>query len=409
MPSAMIAELRPASFRGVPFEVSSTSLKVGRRVQVFEYPQRDVPFVEDLGKSARTVTLQAYIAGADYIARMKNLIAACEAEGSGTLIDPWLGRMTVTPRELSAPVFDSVGVAKITLTFVECGALKFPDAQLDARALCLSAADALKDAVIADFVSRFDISTSLDFVKSAVAANIVNALDTAPMRMFARAVGLVQNLEDLIEDVPALINSGATALCGGVVDALGLAGVASQTNAWAGISQRIGSIIESDVLTTVVMPATVSVADTAIATATNAANSMIRGVLASNLPGIASNIGTERDRISEELTATVMAYDELISVRDAVLDTIDAECLRVNSDAVYQALADSRVAIHQELTNRADSRARLVTLDITEPKPSLVLAYDHYGDARREAEIVGRNGVRNGTFVPAGKVKMLNA
>ena len=46
-------DLRPASFRGVSFQVDVASLSAGRRVQVHEYPQRDQPWVEDLGRATR--------------------------------------------------------------------------------------------------------------------------------------------------------------------------------------------------------------------------------------------------------------------------------------------------------------------------------------------------------------------
>ena len=59
-------ELRTGSFRGVTFETSSTTLTVGRRTQVFEYPQRDTPFVEDLGKKCREIKFKALFLHKDY-------------------------------------------------------------------------------------------------------------------------------------------------------------------------------------------------------------------------------------------------------------------------------------------------------------------------------------------------------
>ena len=44
--------LRPASFRGVAFEVESHSESGGRRIELHEYPLRDTPYAEDLGKKA---------------------------------------------------------------------------------------------------------------------------------------------------------------------------------------------------------------------------------------------------------------------------------------------------------------------------------------------------------------------
>ncbi len=43
--------LQDASFRGVPFKVEEESTGTGRRVETHEYPNRDKPYTEDLGKS----------------------------------------------------------------------------------------------------------------------------------------------------------------------------------------------------------------------------------------------------------------------------------------------------------------------------------------------------------------------
>ncbi|HCS4673821.1 TPA: DNA circularization N-terminal domain-containing protein, partial [Escherichia coli] len=42
--------LQDASFRGVPFKVEEESAGAGRRVETHEYPNRDKPYTEDLGK-----------------------------------------------------------------------------------------------------------------------------------------------------------------------------------------------------------------------------------------------------------------------------------------------------------------------------------------------------------------------
>ena len=42
--------LQEASFRGVPFKFEGEGSAVGRRVETHEYPNRDKPYTEDLGK-----------------------------------------------------------------------------------------------------------------------------------------------------------------------------------------------------------------------------------------------------------------------------------------------------------------------------------------------------------------------
>lgn len=147
-------ELRRASFRGVPFEVTSSDFKVGRRTQTFEYPQRDTPFTEDLGRSKRTITVTAYVIGADYITRMKRLIAACEKQGAGRLIHPWLGTMEVVAVDLTSPRFESNRLSTVTLSFVESGKLEFPNSIVDAGGRCLKAASALTNANFDEFIKE---------------------------------------------------------------------------------------------------------------------------------------------------------------------------------------------------------------------------------------------------------------
>ena len=120
-------QLLPASFRGVPFEVTSGSLRAGRRTVVHEYPQRDKPYVEDLGKATRQITIEAFVVGDDYIARGTALLAEIEKPGSGALIHPWLGEMTVTVTSVSELKFDTgLGTAYLTFVATEAGDLEFP-------------------------------------------------------------------------------------------------------------------------------------------------------------------------------------------------------------------------------------------------------------------------------------------
>ena len=45
--------LNQASFRGVPFAVYGGDARFGRRLALHEYPGRDKPYIEDMGRSTR--------------------------------------------------------------------------------------------------------------------------------------------------------------------------------------------------------------------------------------------------------------------------------------------------------------------------------------------------------------------
>jgi prophage DNA circulation protein len=53
--------LVPASFRSVPFHCETVSLESGRRIVMHEFPKKDLPYAEDMGKHAHGWTVRGYI------------------------------------------------------------------------------------------------------------------------------------------------------------------------------------------------------------------------------------------------------------------------------------------------------------------------------------------------------------
>jgi prophage DNA circulation protein len=90
----------PASFRGAPFFVEASSRDTGRRIITHEFPKKDLPYSEDLGRKAKTFTVRAYcitytetlqgqnaaLYNRDYRRVRDALIYALEAQGPGDLI-----------------------------------------------------------------------------------------------------------------------------------------------------------------------------------------------------------------------------------------------------------------------------------------------------------------------------------
>ncbi|ECY3258286.1 hypothetical protein AU577_16905 [Salmonella enterica subsp. enterica serovar Alachua] len=128
--------LQPASFRGVPFAVTSGQSNFGRKTALHEYPYRDKPWVEDLGKGTRKFSLQGFLVenslvygGGDVIVQRNNLIAACETSGSGTLVHPSYGELTVSIPDGGLQVteqWDGGRCFEFTLNVIESGVKVFP-------------------------------------------------------------------------------------------------------------------------------------------------------------------------------------------------------------------------------------------------------------------------------------------
>src|SRR5262245_35721971 len=102
-------KLAPAHFRGAYFHVEVGSRENGRRIVVHEFPKRDVPYAEDMGRRAFEFTVRGYciayprdLAGPglelyrrDYRVARNLLIEALEREGDGVLQLPLLPAMAV--------------------------------------------------------------------------------------------------------------------------------------------------------------------------------------------------------------------------------------------------------------------------------------------------------------------------
>jgi prophage DNA circulation protein len=146
--------LVPASFRAAPFKVDTNQRGSGRRALVHEFPHRDLPYTEDLGRKARGFPVVGYVIGPDYTVLRDLLIYALEAEGPGILTLPTMlnivgGAFMVQPREYTVREDKrSGGMAQFDMNFVEVGEAAF-DIAPDTQSGVNSSSDNLGDQTVA--------------------------------------------------------------------------------------------------------------------------------------------------------------------------------------------------------------------------------------------------------------------
>ncbi len=117
------ARLVPASFRGVEFKIDVGSRSGGRRTVLHEFPKRDDPYAEDMGRSAQRFTIAGYVIGGDYFDQRDALIEALETEGAGTLVHPTMGEFQVNSGPFAVTEHRERGrIAEFEMSFVEAGA-----------------------------------------------------------------------------------------------------------------------------------------------------------------------------------------------------------------------------------------------------------------------------------------------
>lgn len=117
-----------ASFRGAQFHTETTGRRSGRRTVVHEYPKRNIPYAEDMGRSAVKWSFTGYLILGDkglpgnVMTQVAQLIGALEADDAGFLIHPILGAMLVMCENYSySDKRTAGGYFEFDMQFVEAG------------------------------------------------------------------------------------------------------------------------------------------------------------------------------------------------------------------------------------------------------------------------------------------------
>lgn len=401
--------LFPASFRGVAFDVTTSDLTIGRRTQTFEYPQRDRPFVEDLGRAARLIKVEAIIVGPDFVERMNRLISAMETAGSGTLVHPFLGTMSVTPQSTTQVSYDTAGLgqATATLSFVESGDYQFPNSLSDTASRLSAVADSAELVSLNTFTDSFGLSGLQDFGSTLVTDSIGRMLSVDSLQSVAAGIGMATEYAELVKNA-ATLATNPSVLFSRVSAVFGMADLTRKSLGWANTVRSLCSALCDGNLHQSGVASTGLINHRDIDEAALQAQAMIRRELLIGAARASANVGSDLDTMPGSASRT-MAYDDMIAVRDALLSRMDAELEdAITPDGDYRALADLRSLAWEDLTTRAEQHARLVDFTPSEVKPALVIAYDYYGDASRDSEIAERNNIRHAGFCPAVPLKILS-
>lgn len=417
--SVLSEQLQPASFRGVPFEVEASGITVGRRTVVHEYPQRDRPYVEDMGRATRNITLQCFVVGSDYLEQAQALMHELEEPGPGTLIHPWLGEMEVTITSVSELQFDQgLGVASVTITATEAGDLEFPAVTADEDTEALEAADAVEKSAVDKFCEDFDLSTINDWVDSALEGSLLDALNFVSAGDLGKLFDYAEGVANLADKAMALLSTDPKIFATRLAGALGLSRWATTVSAWRGVAKSLKNLCKHDKLKARTKAYAerkgepMSDVTRQVMKSQAAIETLVRQLLIAQMVGVSTLVATSKDVSSpdgeEDTRTTTRSYDEIVELRDELCQVLDDELLIEESDEMYQTLDEARTAIFDVLTHKADALQHVVIVKPDDVFPAVVLAYDYHDDADRDLEIARRNSVEHEGFCPASELRVLS-
>lgn len=406
-----------ASFRGVPFWLDTDSVNVGRRTQVHEFPQRDQPFVEDLGLRTREYKFAGFVVGDDCLSQRDKLLTALDTPGAGELVHPWYGRMTVTAGDCEVShARNEQGMVRFSMVFID-GMLAFPTQSANPRRLLAEQAPGLLDSIKSRYAEAM---SKVDLVRQRV-----NAVRSAVSSVYAFGIGFLKPFTTLAADLDAFVYSIINAP--GAFAASLLSDISSLNRTFSGYgasgsfkgvkakASALSSLRDSAPVTDNEEVALIQAA--VIGLIQDAA--LLDLLLDMAQVPIAINEGVsdpaELDvqlaqqgatvEAGSSMVASVPVADDVLAVRDAISDALWS----VAGDSPpehFGVLSGTRLAFDRHLTDVARSGVGLRTYAPAETVSSLVLAHALYGDALRSGEIVTRNRVRHPGFVPATELQV---
>lgn len=425
------ANLLDAKFRDVPFKVSDTFTEVGRRNVLHQYPFSDIPYVEDLGKDADQFTINGYVVqnignNLDYFAERNALMAALREEGSGKLIHPFLGEQQVAlvGKARLTESFGEGGVARFTMTFVQAEKIEklivttadwedFIDFEGDGtKASWLDTFTGIYTTVGAAGHVVADATTTMNSYLS-MTRSVISSIRNAPASAISIALGFVASVESTLSAVINLPCDLANSIVSGLDSLNNLVGIVGETASGDAFGECSGylksrsEVDKSSVATAALAMTdfgkdsgdtdrsayggTLAPMDTTDTTSANiqsdnreAIINMVKAVAITNAAQIAVRVEYES---YEDAIATL---NDITGKIEDFLTTLGASTL--NFDEGYKAMDGLRAAITEAMIDLGATLARIVYYEVPPAvMPSLVLAYDRYGDLDRESQIMDRN------------------
>lgn len=404
----MTVKYLQASLDGVPFEFEAGDDAIGARNIIHEFPGRKSIYAEPDGEETPRFTLECHVIGPDYQSKQRRLEDVLRKEGPRKLVHPLRGSVLVSLTEpvrfrwtqgeggmyrfslalIESDVSDGPSVrpdtgsvvrAKAAITLEKAKAQRLdvsgPDFLHRAASAILagpqSVTDSLRrlnDQISADFGLIDDFSTAIDDFKGQV-----NALLRKPDELALKLRNLVNTILTAIGIGPQAPNAGDTKRNVSRVEAaLGYAetlGAFGATLAPVPLlsSTRVRQQINQDAIVDVVELAGVS--------------STIEAL---------SEIPFDNTDQANETLARIDVLIDAIEVRDSL------------DDEARQAMLDMRAAFHQHLRAETGSLPALANFTPKQTMPVLLIAWQLFGDATREQEIIDQNDIEHPGFVPGG-------
>ncbi|MEQ9073342.1 MAG: DNA circularization N-terminal domain-containing protein [Sandaracinaceae bacterium] len=403
-------ELRPASFRGVPFlvEQATTTHELFADEQIFPGRERagDAVHVEPLGAGPERFQIEAFVAGPFYHEARDALVEALKAPGAGRLVHPYrgervvsvLGQIRVSEQRRAG------GYARISFEAVETETPRLRRT-VDTAAVVARDVDAFLEALADDFSVAYDQEAPEELRQTSIDA--FDAASASLEAVYSDALAGLGAVRDFRGDVSeysadlARFASLPTSAVRALISTLGVvASIPQQVVIPAGrgpVDALIAAMAPLVGYGDDLPPIPGATPSRDLERANRAATvQAVRGAAVGQLIAAVTRMPFDSRSHATE------ARDRLLEELEALVDEGSAGGDTVSGAELYEAIAALRASAATRLSEIARSLPEIEAYAVPADLPALVVAHDLYGDAREAESLVARNDPSRPYYLPRG-------
>lgn len=404
--------LLEASFRGIVFDIVKTDDTADRAIAEHSYPYVDGSDVEDMGRGARHISVEAIFYGDDYETRLNNFLRALDGyddrfsdpltHPNAYLVHPVFGDVLVkVARYAIHHEAENIDQASVTVEFIE----STPRHPFFSRELASQKADAIAQHGAAAVAAATDSNAAV--IERLISANPLAELNalrdklTAPLLNIVAQAGVVLSGLDVLA-YPRAWGNDIVALVGGILDVRDFA--SSLVADWASVRSDLGAFsvfLEPDATA----PAPAQITSSDAPTEAQAIAAAVATIQVNTTVGLANAASYA---LASEAATPTLSPVEIEAICNTARSAIETAIEQVRaiygieqSRAITEPLKDQALAIQETARAIIAARPPLILRTVDVPGNFRLLAHLWYGDHARAPELYRLNGARS-PFVNTG-------
>lgn len=403
--------IQQGSFRNVPFYTDTHNYEGGRHSIVHEFPERDDPFTEDMGRKARRFNLDIHIIGSDYFGLRNRMIRALEKGNDGILIHPYLGRKIVNVLDFTESESNIEGAFCVfSVTFVEHGKPINPTGTFGQIFAVFDQINSTIDSLQAEFESIYELALLPGYVADSALGVFNNITDT-----FTEAIGIVPATVSVVDQIKNNILDYGNSLSSTFNDAADI--FVNTVTLQKSLTKITNDAKDKQTIQEYILDFGDDAEEPPILTESRekeqqnnqAIYRFVQGVAVTQIVSWLVQSVTEPfdvtvDEYNNVENNTIYSIGDLQDRRDEVSAIIDTYLDKFGNFESRQEFLNLKAlminALPQVETVHDLKREKSIT-----PKsslPSLVLVYDQHETIDSEDDFLKRNKIQNPAFVPGG-------